>query len=788
MIELVEVRVENFRSFTEATFTPATMDEGMTAIVGPNGAGKSTIITAIVWAMFGVTPDGINVRGLRKQGSDGPVVASVTFRHSGQTIQVTRMLRGKNDTTLATVTVDGVEQTNVSSRTATQWVVANIGLDAEAFLTAYVVRQKELDALVKARPADRRKTIERLAGIERMAAAVDLARGSMRESKRALEAIPAPECSPDEAAQMLSETTNTETLAKTEEKEIVRRTNTLREQLRTVEEKFAAAVENRRVAEKIEYEMRDAERIAAQKKELWEKTVIAAEGAEDYAHAEAAAIAAEETLKEAEQQVARVDAIVVRAKDLQNQAVAADAAAKKADNELSTLRDKRNSVQEQLDAIDSNAVTQAEQLRESVSLLREQQGALKGEMGRLTAAIAALTEHTDPSCPTCDTPLSNPDGLIRSLNDALERVRTEGKTVTAKLAEQETLLTTVNETLTLRDRLTSQVNNLVDQIREKEESAQMLAEAAAELGETADRAAEDAHEAQTMANAANESLPDMRTQLERTRTLLRNAENAVAASEQIEETKQEYNLAEQRLTKIREKHDNLQNSLNETNEKDLEEQVRTARDNVTNTEHQLAAIRTQIAVAEKDTEAATERVDRVNKATQMRTQALSDLEIATATASALDEFRRDRLARLAPELSEIASDFVNQITGGLYTSVELDEDFTPILMDANGTERPAAWLSGGEESAVALALRIAVGEVLSGRKGGLLILDEVLTAQDDSRRAATMAAIRELPRQVIAINHVAEATDMVDHVIAVEPGENGSTMVNETQTLYPEID
>jgi exonuclease SbcC len=107
----------------------------------------------------------------------------------------------------------------------------------------------------------------------------------------------------------------------------------------------------------------------------------------------------------------------------------------------------------------------------------------------------------------------------------------------------------------------------------------------------------------------------------------------------------------------------------------------------------------------------------------------------------------------------------------------LDEDFTPILTEAaTGLQRPTAWLSGGEESAVSLALRIAIGEVVSGQHAGLLVLDEVLTAQDPARRASVMSAIRALnARQVITINHVSEATDMVDLVTYVVPSPDGGS-------------
>jgi exonuclease SbcC len=193
MLELVSVNVENFRSFSTGEFVPLGIGQGMTAINGANGMGKSSIVHAAVWALFGITPDGVPVRALRRQGSEGEVVATVVIRHDGQTIEITRALRGRNDTTIASIKVDGVEQTNVSSKTATIWVQNRLNLDAEAFLTAFVVRQKELDSLVKARPADRRKTIERLAGIERMSAALDLARQDTRSASRLLEALPAAE-------------------------------------------------------------------------------------------------------------------------------------------------------------------------------------------------------------------------------------------------------------------------------------------------------------------------------------------------------------------------------------------------------------------------------------------------------------------------------------------------------------------------------------------------------------------------------------------------------------------
>jgi len=129
------------------------------------------------------------------------------------------------------------------------------------------------------------------------------------------------------------------------------------------------------------------------------------------------------------------------------------------------------------------------------------------------------------------------------------------------------------------------------------------------------------------------------------------------------------------------------------------------------------------------------------------------------------------------------------MTDGKYVGVELDEEFTPIVTHHTGWQRPAALLSGGEVSVVALALRLAIGELIAGERGGLLFLDEAQTALDAERRQAQMAAIRDLPgRQVISISHSAEATDVADAVFALVPhDEDGSTLVAEVEGFLAAI-
>ena len=181
----------------------------------------------------------------------------------------------------------------------------------------------------------------------------------------------------------------------------------------------------------------------------------------------------------------------------------------------------------------------------------------------------------------------------------------------------------------------------------------------------------------------------------------------------------------------------------------------------------------EIAGAEKER-------DSQKDAVRKRAKQAVEAEQAATAAAVLDEFRRRRVAELAPELADIASLLFTTLTDGKFIAVELDDAFTPTVTTADGARRPASWLSGGETDALAFALRVAIGEVVAGGKtAGLLVLDEAVSAQDENRRQAMMHAIQSLTeRQVISISHMQDVTGLADCVYTVVPDDEvGSRIV-----------
>ena len=780
MIELVTVELTNFRSFSHATFEPLGIGQGMTAINGSNGMGKSSVVHAIVWALYGVTPDGVRVGSLRRQDSEGDTEVKVTLRHDGQTIVIVRAIRGRNDTTVASIEVDGVEQTNVSSRTATNWIVSRFGLDAEAFLTAFVIRQKELDSLIRARPADRRKTIERLAGIERMSKALELARGEARVAQKAFDSLPElPNIELLEVALSDAEKALADLKQSSDENKVL-----VTEALGKYNTAKAKLTEARELANKVsqlESKLEVAETYLANSEEKFrsaEKLAALAEGSETLIEENALltekASSLQSQITEAQETLNRVSSL--------KQSLESNLNRKNSSEEnLTQLESKLSTKLDNIKGIDiDDLVARKTASDKKIADLNIQKGAALGEWDRLKKALDTLSAHDvndahDAECPTCFSKLDDIEILVKSLGDSQKQVQEKGKGITAEISEEESRLVAVVESLNSVNKEKEEISRLESDIEKiKLELAPLVIdiEAAEKQIKSISKTTPDVEKLKSEYSEADSAQRELSIRLSKMEANIE-AKNALPALE---------NTYRSRVDELEVLSDEYQKSISKLEDLDLielEEDYEELGSEYSRLSEVKNELNISLSLAERTLTETKEKIELAQSEQGKRKELLLEVQSKTTSASTLDEFRRDRLARLTPELSEVASDFVSRMTDGKYTSVVLDEDFTPILTDSSGAERPVAWLSGGEESAVALALRVAIGEVLAGQRGGLLVLDEALTAQDASRRQATMGAIRALPRQIITINHVSEATDMVDLVAEVVLSDEGGSTIQE---------
>jgi exonuclease SbcC len=194
-------------------------------------------------------------------------------------------------------------------------------------------------------------------------------------------------------------------------------------------------------------------------------------------------------------------------------------------------------------------------------------------------------------------------------------------------------------------------------------------------------------------------------------------------------------------------------------------------------ERERRAAELALVRARAETSAATEAVTAVARRRAERAEreraaaeAAVDLALHQELDRALTDLRTELNSTLRPDLSDLASGFLRDLTNGRYTDLELDEDYAATLLDDGD---PKAVISGGEEDVANLALRLAISQMIAERAGqplSLLILDEIFGSLDEDRRAAVVDLLRSLADrfpQVILITHIESVREGFDRVVRV---------------------
>jgi exonuclease SbcC len=135
------------------------------------------------------------------------------------------------------------------------------------------------------------------------------------------------------------------------------------------------------------------------------------------------------------------------------------------------------------------------------------------------------------------------------------------------------------------------------------------------------------------------------------------------------------------------------------------------------------------------------------------------------------EFKNKINAKIAPRISQLASEMYSTITKGRYQHIEVSDEFDFFIYD-EGRRHSIERFSGGEIDLANLVLRIAISKTLAELNGsssvGFLAFDEVFGSQDEERRLEIMEAfhtIKEQYRQIFLISHESEIKEMFERVV-----------------------
>jgi len=165
---LKTLTLKGFKSFADATSLD--MEPGVTVVVGPNGSGKSNVVDAIAWVLGAQAPSAV-----RSQKMDDVIFAGTASRPALGRAEVSLTI--DNQAGLLPIEFSEVTITRTLWRSGESEYAINGSpcrmLDIQELLSDsgvgrqqhVIISQGQIDAVLNARPEDRRLIIEEAAGI-----------------------------------------------------------------------------------------------------------------------------------------------------------------------------------------------------------------------------------------------------------------------------------------------------------------------------------------------------------------------------------------------------------------------------------------------------------------------------------------------------------------------------------------------------------------------------------------------------------------------------------------------
>ena len=165
---LRSLTLKGFKSFADTTVM--NLEPGVTVVVGPNGSGKSNVVDAIAWVLGAQAPSAV-----RSQKMDDVIFAGTSKRSALGRAEVTLTL--DNSAGLLPIEFNEVTITRTLFRTGESEYSLNGTpcrlLDVQDLLSDsgvgrqqhVIISQGQIDAVLNARPEDRRSIIEEAAGV-----------------------------------------------------------------------------------------------------------------------------------------------------------------------------------------------------------------------------------------------------------------------------------------------------------------------------------------------------------------------------------------------------------------------------------------------------------------------------------------------------------------------------------------------------------------------------------------------------------------------------------------------
>ena len=733
---LKKVIIENIRSHEYLEFEPASI--GVTAISGENGAGKSTIVDAFSWSLFGTRLHGLRNKNYIREGVDA----------KEKTVQVTSYIRVGNTDFMIRRKItsnEGACECKVFSYNeeigdwefesgpavthAESFIRSVLNIDEKGFLSSVFIQQKQVDQIVSASPTERGQVIEKLIGVSAITESTKLAREESRALQRAADIIQ-PGSLEDEKAKV-DEFKIKVTTAKDNLKEVDEALKTLEQELVVLRATEQAETELQNHLDSLNTSLDNVKKDDSYLKEnLKNYTKILKDNSE---------ISIDYKLKE----------II--------------------EEELSESLEKEKAIQNELNNINIQITRYASLFEETLNYdeikaaydeitdnyndLMSKKSVLDEALMGLKVKVKSVKQHLEllksgaAECPVCGHPILNPEEEFKKHTEEQNENKKEFKQIKEELTELEEAISKIGNDKTqyeaLLEKATEQVNS-VDNFKKAKENKQTKE---AKLNSI-----------QLVINKNREQLADINAN-EKHRDLINTAKEQVTISEQrLKDNKKERARLEKEISTL--------NVLPKSTYKVLLNNLKEKEDLLVKTNIQKASLDGELKLIVEQAKQAVQDYKRCKEASENYERLHNQITIMNLTNQSLIKFKEQRIKNSIPELTDIASEILARFTDNKFTQLILTDKFETFVVTENNVKRPVSQLSGGELSAAAIALRLAIALFLNNGQQHLLILDEVLTAMSSDRSQLILETITSLTNaQIILIAHNDGINSFADKVV-----------------------